>query len=94
MEAFSQRVADDLALLRPLVTAQTFDSAAAITVIRRVSATLTAFNGLGEGLRGCDATADLAQRAETLLGTLADAVKRSLSARGGQKPGFDHAAAP
>ncbi len=80
MEAFSQRVADDLALLRPIITAPTFDSGAAVTIVRRVSANLTAFNGLDESLRGCDATADLAQRAETLLATLANAVKGFLSA--------------
>ena len=51
MEAFSQRMADDLALLRPLVTAQTFDPGEAVAVIRRVSATLTAFKGLDERLR-------------------------------------------
>jgi hypothetical protein len=80
MEAFSQRMADDLAALRPLVTAPYFDSVGAVAVIRRVSATLTAFNGLDERLRPCAQTADLAQRVETLLATLAKTVKRSLSA--------------
>jgi predicted secreted Zn-dependent protease len=80
MEAFSQRMADDLASFRPLVTARSFDIGAAIAVTRRVSATLTAYNGLDERLRPCEQTADLAQRVEALLATLAKTVARSLSA--------------
>ncbi len=80
MEAFSQRLADDLAALRPLVTARAFDSAEAIAGIRRVSATLTAFKGLDERLRPCAVTADLAMRVQALVGTLAGKVSRALSA--------------
>ena len=80
MEAFSQRLADDLAALRPLVTARAFDPGEAVAAIRRVSATLTAFKGLDERLRPCGATADLAGRVQALLGTLAETASGALSA--------------
>ena len=66
LEAFTQRLADDLASLRPLATAATFDSAATVVGIRRVSATMTAFAGLDKSLQACDLTVDLATQVETL----------------------------
>ena len=47
--AFTQRLAGDLASLRPLTAAAVFDSASTLAAIRRVSATLTAFYGAQEG---------------------------------------------
>lgn len=64
--AFTRLIADDLASLRPLVVAASFDSAETVRATRRVSATLTAYVGLEQSLRTCDATVELAHRVEVL----------------------------
>ena len=79
LEAFTQRLADDLASLRPLATAVNFDSAKTVDAIRRVSATMTTFAGLDESLQACDLTGDLAKQVEALTASVEDAVTGSLS---------------
>lgn len=77
--AFTERMADELAALRPLVVASSFDAAATVGATRRVSATLTAYLGLEQRLRTCDATAALAERVEVLRTTAKAMLGSSLS---------------
>ena len=79
LEAFTHRLADDLAALRPLATAKIFDPAKTVDAIRRVSATMTTFSGLSASLQACDLTADLATLVDTLTVTVEKAVSGSLS---------------
>jgi predicted secreted Zn-dependent protease len=65
--AFTSQMAGDLASLRPLVVAPTFDSPEAIAGTRRVSATITSYTGLEQALLACQATADLGPRVAKLL---------------------------
>lgn len=78
--SYTQRLADDLAALRPLVVAATFDAAATIGAIRLVAATLTAYLGLERTVRDCEATADLAQRVERLAQSAEATLEPTLSA--------------
>lgn len=64
--AFTTRIASDIAALRPLVVAKRFSSADAVTGIRRVSATLTAYGALEQTLRGCEPLVDLAATVKSL----------------------------
>ncbi len=79
--SYTQRLADDLAALRPLVVAAAFDAAATVDAIRLVAATLTAYLGLGQTVRDCEATADLAQRVERLAQSAEATIEPALSAR-------------
>ena len=78
--AFTQQLADDLASLRPLVVAKTFDSGATVVASRRVSATLTAYLGLERTLGSCAATAELGQRVERLRASATTTLNKALSA--------------
>lgn len=80
IEAFAKRMAGELALLQPLVSAPDFNSGDAVSVIRRVSAILNTFKDLDDQLLRCNRTAGLSGRVEALLATLATTVEGSLSA--------------
>ena len=77
--AFTQRLAGDLASIRPLAAAAVFDSASTLTAIRRVSETLTAFPGLEASLMTCPQTVDLATRVASLTAAAQDSVDGSQS---------------
>ena len=77
---FTTQIADDLASLRPLVVAATFDSSRTVGASRRVSATLTAFAGLEDALRDCADTTELAQRVELLRASAEAVLDKALSA--------------
>ena len=79
VEAFTRRLAQDLASLRPLATAATFDPAETVVAIRRVSATVTAFSGLDGSLRNCPRTVDLATQLQSLLGSVDNSIGGAMS---------------
>ncbi len=78
--AFTERLAGKLAALRPLVVATDFDSTGTAATLRSLSASLTAFAGLGETLSECEPVADLAERVESLRSTAEKALASSLAA--------------
>ena len=77
--AFTQRLAGDLAALRPLVVARTFDAGETAGADRLVSETLTAYRGLGAALGPCQQLAGIAVRVATLRGTAEAALRDVLS---------------
>jgi hypothetical protein len=78
--ALAERLAGDLAALRPLVVAARFDGAETATANRQVSATLTAYAGIEQTLAGCEATAGLAERVAQLRSGAGAILEGSLSA--------------
>jgi predicted secreted Zn-dependent protease len=64
--AFTQRLAADLAALRPVVVSRTFSAGATMGVARQASGSLTAYDGFEKRLGACPATADLSRRVATL----------------------------
>lgn len=78
---FAERMAGELAALRPLVTATRFDSAATAGAIRQVAATLTAFATLEGRLAHCDAADGAAAQVEELRSSAQVALAKVQSAR-------------
>jgi predicted secreted Zn-dependent protease len=80
LAAFTRRLADRLAALRPLVVATPFDSAQAAGEIRLVSGTLTDYFGLEGRLGACAATAGLGPRIRSLMDDAHAALQDALAA--------------
>lgn len=77
--AFADRMASDIAALRPLVDATTFDNGAVLTLIRDVSATLQTYEGLEPTLPPCDGSFRLSERLDKLRITAGAAVTAAVS---------------
>ena len=73
LAAFSERLASDLAALRPLIVAQTFDAGTTASADRAVAATLTAYEGLETQLQRCAASAEFFAARVQALRTRAEA---------------------
>ena len=65
--AFSSQIAAQIAGLRPLVVAKQFDASATGTAVLRINATVVSFDGIGQAVRDCSPTADLAPRVDKLI---------------------------
>jgi hypothetical protein len=65
--AYAQRLAGDIASLRPLVVAEPFDSAKAAGVIGQLDSTLTAFADNDPAYHGCASTEGLDYTVENLV---------------------------
>ena len=80
LAAFSERLAGELAALRPLVVAARFDAARTASGARQVSATLTAYDGLEHAVGGCQATAPLSPRVALLRSSAEATLEKALTA--------------
>jgi predicted secreted Zn-dependent protease len=73
---YLQRLANDLAALRPLILAGTFDPAGTKAGVRAVSATLTSLQGTDQSLATCRPAASLTAQ----IATLRSRIKKPLAA--------------
>jgi predicted secreted Zn-dependent protease len=71
---YTQRLADDLSVLRPLVVAKRFDLAATVSSVREASSTVTEGAGLRRSMESCGG-ADVLQ---TALGAVEDRAKAAM----------------
>lgn len=77
--AFADRMASEIAALRPLVDAPTFDNGGVLSLIRDVSATLQTYEGLEPALTPCNGSFRLSERLDTLRTTAEGAVTAAVS---------------
>ncbi len=78
--AFAQRFADNVAAIRRLVVAKSFDSATTITALRRTSETLNAYAGLEATLARCPAASDLVIRMTSVRSSASKALDAAFAA--------------
>lgn len=77
---YLERLANDLAALRPLVLAETFDPAATKTAARAASATVTSLEGTDRSLATCRLAAELTSQLQSLRAKLKDPLAAALAA--------------
>jgi 2',3'-cyclic-nucleotide 2'-phosphodiesterase (5'-nucleotidase family) len=75
--AYAQRLARDIAALRPLVVAERFDPATTASAIRQVDLTLTAWAEIDPPYHGCATTGELAYGVEYLVATASRMIEMS-----------------
>lgn len=80
LTAFANRLASQLAALRPLVTDPTFDSGATAAGIRGVSSTLVAYEGLEARVAPCAATAPIAAQVTAIRREATSSIEASTAA--------------